>query len=213
MRKIFLMASSVFLLAACGNDNSMDAGRDNSEFKEEELTEGSERKVKTMDDEKESTKFKEEELDEESEEKTKGADGLLNHYSAEEIEYARVWLTINGDQELDYLEELTVGKSLPGEAVDSSIEGSAKYPEEVTHLTALSPTRSIVYSSNGDGSINLYHTPVRWKGHPEYDGKTIESLIKWTKEIVENPERVKIPKNDDRKVEKIIQKIKINKID
>lgn len=99
---------------------------------------------------------------------------------------------------------------MPGEAVESSIEGSAKYPEKVTHLTALSPTRSIVYSSNGDGGINLYYTPVRWKGHPDHDGRTEEGLREWTKDIVENPERIKIPRNDDRKVEKIIQKIKIN---
>ncbi|GGP11022.1 hypothetical protein [Oceanobacillus neutriphilus] len=60
-----------------------------------------------------------------------GNDSLLDGYTAEEIEYARVWLQIVGNQDI---EELNVSHVAAGEQVNPNEEDSADYPEDVITL-------------------------------------------------------------------------------
>ncbi|WP_458949054.1 hypothetical protein [Oceanobacillus sp. CAU 1775] len=119
----------------------------------------------------------------------------LANYSAEEIEYARVWLQLGPNQELDEL----YAKHIPANtALNPDDETSEGYPEDVIQLSG---TRlvdgSITYSGNGDGTINVYNVPLRWDGvYPAGEEFYID--------IIENTEQVPIePGNDDEVIELI----------
>src|SRR5699024_11444104 len=78
----------------------------------------------------------------------------LSNYSAEEIEYARVWLEVVDNKGIDTLKVSHISE---GESVGQYEDKSVKYPEDVVHLfTDFLAGGNVFYSSNGDGSINLY---------------------------------------------------------
>ena len=109
----------------------------------------------------------------------------LNDYSNEEIEYARIWLQLGANQELDQL----YAKKIPaGTPLNPDDETSAVYPEEVIQLTG---TRlvdgSITYSSNGDGTINLYTVPLRWDGVYPAGKEFYRDLLDQTKQVSIEP--------------------------
>lgn len=126
--------------------------------------------------------------------------GALAEYSSEEIEYARVWLEVGENQAIDKL----YAKQIPaGEPLNSDDEKSVDFPEDVVQLSG---TRlvdgTVTYSSNRDGTINVYDVPNRW------DGKnTTEDIYK---QIIENTEEVAIDPGDDKKVNELIEKLEIN---
>ncbi|WHZ31081.1 hypothetical protein QNK01_06075 [Desemzia incerta] len=109
----------------------------------------------------------------------------LNDYSNEEIEYARIWLQLGANQELDQL----YAKKIPaGTPLNPDDETSAVYPEEVIQLTG---TRlvdgSITYSSNRDGTINLYTVPLRWDGVYPAGEEFYRDLLDQTKQVSIEP--------------------------
>lgn len=131
----------------------------------------------------------------------KNSDSTLSGYSSEEIGYARVWLQLGENQDID---ELYAEKISAGEALNRDDETSIDYPKDVFHLSGTRLVDGVVtYSSNGDGTINVYDVPKRW------DGKNLASEDVY-KKIIDNTEHVSIDPDDDKKVEKLIKKLEIN---
>ncbi len=85
----------------------------------------------------------------------------LSEYSSEEIEYARVWLQLGPNQEVD---ELNVRYIPAGEPINPDDDTSANYPEDVIQLAGSRLVDgAVTYSGNGDGTINVYNVPLRWE--------------------------------------------------
>lgn len=86
----------------------------------------------------------------------------LAQFSNEEIEYARVWLQLGPNQQLD---ELNIKHIPAGTALNPDDSTSATYPEDVIQLAGSRLVDgSVTYSGNGDGTINVYNVPLRWDG-------------------------------------------------
>ncbi|WP_100011307.1 hypothetical protein [Lentibacillus sediminis] len=120
----------------------------------------------------------------------------LSEYSSEQIEYARVWLQLGPNQEL---EELYV-KHIPADTpLNPEDETSASYPEDVIQLSGTRlVSGSVTYSGNGDGTVNVYNVPLRWDGqYPA--GKEFYS------NIIENTKLVSIDPGDDEEVIELIE--------
>lgn len=126
----------------------------------------------------------------------------LSEYSAEEIEFARVWLQLGATEDID---ELNVRHIFAGEPLNPDDETSIDYPEDVVQLTGSRLVEgSITYSGNGDGTINVYYKiPQRW------DGKNPAGEDTYLK-IIEATQLESIDPGDDKNVEKLIKKININ---
>ncbi|SDM44262.1 hypothetical protein [Sediminibacillus halophilus] len=129
----------------------------------------------------------------------------LAEYSAEEIEYARVWLQLGPNQEID---ELNVHRIPAGELINPNDETSAVYPEDVIQLAGSRLVDgSVTYSSNGDGTINVYNVPLRWDGNAEVD----ENFMKeYTEGIIKDAEEVYVEPGDAEKVKRLIRIMKIH---
>lgn len=126
---------------------------------------------------------------------------VLSQYSAEEIEYARVWLQLGANQEIDelYVEHLSKGTPLNPDDVTS-----IDYPEDVIQLSGTRLVDGVItYSGNGDGTINVYNVPKRW------DGKNPAGEDVY-KKVIEDIEQEYIDIGDDEKVEKLIEILNIN---
>ena len=120
----------------------------------------------------------------------------LSQYSSEEIEYARIWLQLGANQDIDglYVQHIPAGTPL-----NSDDETSANYPEDVIQLAGgRLVDGSVTYSGNGDGTINVYNVPSRW------DGK-YPAGEKFYIEIIENTKTVSIDTGDDEKVIELIK--------
>ncbi len=90
---------------------------------------------------------------------------VLEDYSAKEIEYARVWLNTIGNVEVD---ELNIQYEREGTPINIYDDESVVYPEDVTMITGrYTADGMIVYSGNGDGTINIYDVPSHWQAPPE----------------------------------------------
>lgn len=125
----------------------------------------------------------------------------LSKYSSDEIEYARIWSQLGENQDID---ELNVHHISEGEPLNPDDETSANYPEDVIQLAGSRLVDgSVIYSSNGDGTINEYNVPLRW------DGKN-PAGEDFYKDIIENTEEISIDTGIN---EKIIELIKLLDID
>ncbi|WP_246880618.1 hypothetical protein [Sporosarcina sp. 6E9] len=122
---------------------------------------------------------------------------MLSKYSSEEIEYARVWLQIGANQDIDGLYVQHIPADTP---LNPDDETSANYPEDVIQLAGSRLIDgSVTYSGNGDGTINVYNVPLRWDGkYPAGEGFYID--------IIEDTKTVYVDPGDD---EKIIALIKL----
>lgn len=126
----------------------------------------------------------------------------LVEYSAEEIEYARIWLQLGDTQDID---ELNVNHISASEPLNPDDETSIDYPEDIVQLTGSHLVEgSITYSSNGDGTIKLYSKiPQRW------DGKNPAGEDVY-KQIIEDTKQVPVDTGDDKKIEDLIKKLNIH---
>lgn len=128
-------------------------------------------------------------------------DNPLSAYSAEEIEYARVWLQLGENHDID---ELNVEGIAAGSPVNPDDETSENYPEDVIQLTGSRLVDgTVTYSSNGDGTVNEYNVPLRW------DGKN-PAGEEFYKEIIENTDEIYIDPGDDEKIIEMIKLLHIN---
>src|SRR5699024_7953434 len=80
--------------------------------------------------------------------------GVLSDYSSEEIEYARVWLQLGQNQDID---ELNAKQIQAGEPLNPDDDTSLDYPEDVVQLSGSRLVDgTITFSSNGVGIIHVY---------------------------------------------------------
>jgi len=125
----------------------------------------------------------------------------LSNYSSQEIEYARVWLQLGVIKDVD---ELNVRHIPAGTPLNPTDETSADYPEYVTQLSgSRSVDGSVTYSSNGDGTINVYNVPLRW------DGQYPAGEAFYT-DMIENTKQVSIHPGDDGEIIELVNKMNLH---
>jgi hypothetical protein len=125
----------------------------------------------------------------------------LSQYSSEQIEYARVWLQLGANQDIDglYVQHIPAGTPL-----NPNDDTSASYPEDVIQLAGSRLVDgSVTYSGNGDGTINVYNVPLRWDG-------TYPAGEKFYTDIIKNTKLVSVEPGDDEKIIKLIKLLKID---
>ncbi|GIO27971.1 hypothetical protein [Ornithinibacillus bavariensis] len=109
----------------------------------------------------------------------------LSEYSNEQIEYARVWLQLGPNQEIDnlYVQHIPAGTPL-----NPDDETSANYPVDVIQLAGSRLVDgSVTYSGNGDGTINIYNVPIRWDGQYPAGEDFYTDIINNTKLVYIDP--------------------------
>lgn len=125
----------------------------------------------------------------------------LAAYPSEKIEYARVWLQVIGNGDV---EELNVKHISAGEQLNPYDDKSVAYPEDVIVLSGKAMVDGFVtYSGNGDGTINVYDVPSHWPTSEQIE----ESMEEYTKGIVEGTEKVSVDTGDEEEVVELIGKI------
>ncbi|WP_080843952.1 hypothetical protein [Cytobacillus gottheilii] len=136
---------------------------------------------------------------------TEDSHQTLSQYSSEQIEYARIWLQLGPNQKID---ELYVRHIPAGEPVNIHDETSANYPKDVVTLEgSRSVDGSVTYSSNGNGTINVYNVPSHWAS----PAQTEENFMKkYTEDIIKNAELVYVDPGDDEKVIEFIKMLNVN---
>ncbi|MGX7244338.1 hypothetical protein ACWOC1_05760 [Enterococcus quebecensis] len=128
-------------------------------------------------------------------------DKLLAGYSDDQIEYARVWLTMIGVKPT----ELRVRKESAGSPINPYDVGGATYPAEVTVLYgAISAEGQIVYTSNHNGTINVYPVPSHWQIGAE-NAKNPEFVRKMTQDILDNVKVVSVDVGNPKDVKSLIE--------
>ncbi|MBU2660256.1 hypothetical protein [Bacillus cabrialesii] len=165
---------------------------------EPESTTESEQSATKASTEHSSKESKTDESSETSSEDGKEDNGLAA-YSSEKIEYARVWLQLGPNQELD---ELNVRHISAGEPVNPNDDTSASYPEDVIQLAGSRLVDgSVTYSGNGDGTINVYNVPLRWDSADHLDQGVMRET---TENIIKNTKKVYVDTGDNEKIKQLI---------
>ncbi len=136
-----------------------------------------------------------------AEEKSK-EDNVLAAYSSEKIEYARVWLQLGPNQEID---ELNVRHISAGEPINPNDDTSASYPEDVTQLAGSRLVDGSV--TNGDGTIHVYNVPLRWDSADDVEKGVMREV---TENIIKNRKTVYVDTGDNEKIKRIIDIMKIH---
>ena len=188
MKKIIL-ALSVFgllvFLAGCSNgseDQDEDSSGDNSKLENKDSKKQSsseeERNKSNSDNDLENSnkqdneqsnnkkREKESNSNNESQQTTDKNKSYLDNFNSEEIEYARVWYQlISTRNDLKGIKNVYVTKIPKGSKVNPQAENSAVYKTDVVKLEApMKAGGSITYSSNGNGTINVYNNvPYKWE--------------------------------------------------
>lgn len=176
------------MLVGCSDNADEEVSTNNNDVENNLMTEFSE---------EDPTEAIQDDSDDASSEENKD---VLSAYSNEQIEYARIWLQLGPNQELD---ALYVRLIPAGEPLHPEDETSVGYPEDVIQLSG---TRlvdgSITYSGNGDGTINVYNVPLRWDGvYPAGE--------EFYQEMIDNTELVPVDTGDDEEVIALIKLLDI----
>jgi major membrane immunogen (membrane-anchored lipoprotein) len=133
-------------------------------------------------------------------------EGLLARYSDEEIEYARIWLQLGPNQQID---ELNVMHIPAGTPLDREYFPIVDYPEDVTQLSGSRiADGSVTYSSNGDGTINVYNVPLngRWYGGFSPPEDIDEAAMREEfEDIITNTRQVYVDPGEDEAVKRLIE--------
>lgn len=135
-------------------------------------------------------------------------DHSLSKYSSEEIEYARVWLQLGPNQDID---ELYVTHISAGTALNPDDDTNVGYPEDVIQIYGSRMVDGMVtYSGNGDGTINLYNIPYRWYGGlSRPDDVSVDDMREQMKEIITHTELISINPGNEEEIINIIHKMNI----
>ena len=235
MKKIILAISIVgFLVFLAGCDNKSSENHDNnsssdtntSENKDNETQNEIDKKTNTSEDHDtadNNNKQNKEQSDNKGQEKknndsnenhqsTDKNKSYLNNFSSEKIEYARVWYQlISTKNDLKGIRDVYVTKIPEGSKVNPQAQDSAVYKEDVVKLEApMKAGGSVTYSSNGDGTINVYNSiPYKWESPQNGDYSQMDEITR--KAIEDNIETVYIKPHDNKKVAKLASKVKYNK--
>lgn len=221
MLKIFQTVLATFfiiLIVGCNNQeesNSSDASSTEESASSKDENNNSESTTETengsIEDDSEANDSKEENEEpsienssEPSGETTEGSTPL-DAYSTEEIEYARIYLQFGPNPEIEelYIEHITAGTQ-----INPLDDGSVDYPEDVVQLAGSRLVDgAITYSSNGDGTINLYNVPKRWVNPDSYNNDS-DVMQEETQEIINNTETVYVEPGNDAEVAEMASRIK-----
>lgn len=189
--KIIFAGSAILLLAGCGDDaNESPEENPASDQAQDTGSETEESTASTGQEAEEDQTAGSEETAAESEE------NALSSYSSEQIEYARVWLQLGPNQDIDglYVKQIPAGTPL-----NPDDETSATYPEDVIQLAGSRLVDGVVtYSGNGDGTVNVYNVPLRWDG--EYPAGEA-----FYNNLIDNTELVAINAGEDEGVIRLIE--------
>ncbi|MBT9251614.1 hypothetical protein [Bacillus halotolerans] len=224
LRNIFysnvVMMLLVLLLVGCtggkeeksNNDSALQSEENNNETEdsnqitkdESEATTGSEASGTKNSNENASTESstdesKETSLEGQKNEANSEKDNVLAEYSSEKIEYARVWLQLGANQEID---ELNVRHISAGEPINPNDDTSAGYPEDVIQLAGSRLVDgSVTYSGNGDGTIKVYDVPLRWDSSDDLSKGVMREV---TEDIIKNAKTVYVDTGDSEKIKRLI---------
>ncbi|MCC2117344.1 hypothetical protein LJ568_17080 [Bacillus halotolerans] len=210
----------VLLLVGCmggkeeksNNDSALQSEENNNETEdsnqiakdESEATTGSEESVTKNSNENASKESSADESKETSSEGQKNEansekDNVLAEYSSEKIEYARVWLQLGANQEID---ELNVRHISAGEPINPNDDTSVSYPEDVIQLAGSRLVDgSVTYSGNGDGTIKVYNVPLRWDSSDDLSKGVMREV---TENIIKNTKTVYVDTGDSEKIKRLI---------
>ncbi|QQF62222.1 hypothetical protein I9X38_17550 [Bacillus mojavensis] len=210
----------VLLLVGCmggkeeksNNDSVLQSEKKNNETEESnqiakdesEATTGSEKSGTKNSNENASTESstdesKETSLEGQKNEVNSEKDNVLAEYSSEKIEYARVWLQLGANQEID---ELNVRHISAGEPINPNDDTSAGYPEDVIQLAGSRLVDgSVTYSGNGDGTIKVYNVPLRWDSSDDLSKGVMREV---TEDIIKNAKTVYVDTGDSEKIKRLI---------
>lgn len=200
MKKItraFYFSAAIALLAGCGNDPEPEA-TDSEQTPAAETPAGETEDGAAADQsgEEEDSAADESETSDSDDTDSGPGEAALDAYSSEQIEYARVWLQLGPNQEIDglYVKQIPSGTPL-----NPNDETSGVYPEDVIQLAGSRLVDgSVTYSGNGDGTINVYNVPLRWDG--EYPAGE-----EFYEELINDTELVEIDTGDDEEVIRLIK--------
>jgi len=163
MTRVFYFSAAIALLAGCGNDVEPEAT-------DSEQTPAAETSAEETEEGTAVDRSGEEDDSAADESETSGSNDIdsvtkesaLDAYSSEQIEYARVWLQLGPNQEID---GLYVKKIRAGSQPNPDDETSGVYPEDVIQLAGPRLVAgSVTYSGNGDGTSKVYNVPRRLEG-------------------------------------------------
>ena len=123
----------------------------------------------------------------------------LAEYSNEQVEYARIWLQLGANQDID---ELYVRHIPAGTPLNPYDDTSVNYPEDVIQLAGSRLVDgSVTYNGNGDGTIHVYNVPLLLDvSHPD----------NFYTEIIKNKKLVYVNPGDDEKVIELIKLLHVH---
>lgn len=131
---------------------------------------------------------------------------VLANYSNDQIEYARVWLTVIGT---NTIQELNVNKIPAGTLINAYDETSATYPEDVIALSGTaSADGHVIYKSNHNGTITVYDVPSHWQGDSSKEAP--DYMKNFTQAIINNAKIISVDPNNADTVKVLIDREKIN---
>lgn len=204
---IAILCTMTFILIACNDDSEKKELNDESENNQTENVQ--ENEVNSTDDSEETeTKSNhsdreslKDDIDHSTDQAAEKEEDVLSKYSSEEIEYARVWMALGENQDLDQLYAERIPAGVPLNVAD---ETSLEYPEDVVQLSGTRLIDGVVtYSSNGDGTVNVYHVPKRWDGKNPAGEEVYQ-------QIIDDTDQESIDPGQDEAVEELIKKLEIN---
>ncbi|GGP12594.1 hypothetical protein [Oceanobacillus neutriphilus] len=202
LASIIILIITAILFSGCNDDAKQSSDSEDRAVEQKENSEENRSTNKTGDDSG-NTSEEADSTEKPSKEEGSKDDNALAGYPADEIEFARVWLQIIGNQDI---EELNVYHTSAGELVNPYDETSVDYPEDVISLGGGIMADGIVtYSGNGDGTINLYDVPSHWPSEEQID----ISMEEYTENIIKNTEQIYIETGNDEEVIALIEKLNI----
>ncbi|MDK6375326.1 MULTISPECIES: hypothetical protein [Aerococcus] len=135
---------------------------------------------------------------------TQPASDPLASYDPLDVEYARIWLQLGPNQDV---EAINVHIIPQGTLINPYLANGAKYPETVTQLAGNRLVDGVVtYSSNQDGTINLYNIPLRFD-LPDFSAIPESTYIHETYKMAQTTQHIAVDPNQPDQVIQTIQKL------
>ncbi len=128
----------------------------------------------------------------------------LSSYTDDQIEYARIWLQLGANQEIDTLYAQKIPAGTP---IIPTIKDSAVFPEDVIQLSGgRRVDGSVTYGSNHNGTIDVYNVPANlyWDFYTsaETSAKTPEEE---SQNVLSTTKRVSVATGNTSQIIKLIQ--------